>query len=596
VSRRDQFSDLGPLPKTDRNAELQRLSFRAFNAVLPTDKFVFRDERTEDAGVDASLELLARSGETAGYTNLRSQIQLKGTDRGDVDTGGSVSLQIKVSTLNYLLNGPSPLFILHIAPRNELRLAWAHDERKRLDESNPNWIQQETVTIRFSEHLTPVTLDGIYDRILREGRMHRRIQDTLATATLNEQVVISINPETLATTNPDEAARLLLANGLTFVSLGFATDVMDQTRLLRADLAQSPRIQLIQGYAQHTLANYQAALVHLGRAALRSEELNSSDKDFLVYLRNACEFQTGRIDLAEYSRRVEIWGHRKDRGFMLEHRLDAMRHQLLGEMDIARRARLTEELRSVVEEILNTDDQRNTNKLQAKLVLLHAEGGQLATTFFQELFRIKIREGLQLSTHIQSLVRNLMGQWNGWERSMNETLRQVEAEKHPLLVAFALDARAAIRITLLSSIRLFITYSEVNAPMPGPILNETMADIEQSMNTYVRVGHLEGELRTKMSLADLYLLADRQAEARALAQEVLPKAEAMEYRALIDRAHEHLNGQAILTRLEAGINNRHTEDEDFLVGAESDEKAAGVCQRGLGGAGSSKRKTADSRA
>ena len=50
--------DLGPLPQSDRNAELQRLSFRVFQNFLPSDQFVIRDERIEDAGVDASLELL----------------------------------------------------------------------------------------------------------------------------------------------------------------------------------------------------------------------------------------------------------------------------------------------------------------------------------------------------------------------------------------------------------------------------------------------------------------------------------------------------------------------------------------------------------
>src|SRR5215204_6612410 len=68
--------DLGPLPKADRKGELQRRSIAVFQASLPPDKFVFRDERTDDAGVDGSLELRVRSS----YTNLRSQVQLKTKD------------------------------------------------------------------------------------------------------------------------------------------------------------------------------------------------------------------------------------------------------------------------------------------------------------------------------------------------------------------------------------------------------------------------------------------------------------------------------------------------------------------------------------
>ncbi len=65
-------SDLGPLPKTDRNAELQQLSLAAFKSALPKDKFLLRDERTDDMGVDGSLELVV----DGHPTNFRSQVQL----------------------------------------------------------------------------------------------------------------------------------------------------------------------------------------------------------------------------------------------------------------------------------------------------------------------------------------------------------------------------------------------------------------------------------------------------------------------------------------------------------------------------------------
>jgi len=58
MSKHQDFEGLGPLPKADRNAELQRHSIAAFRASLPTNKFVFRSESVEDAGVDGSLELL----------------------------------------------------------------------------------------------------------------------------------------------------------------------------------------------------------------------------------------------------------------------------------------------------------------------------------------------------------------------------------------------------------------------------------------------------------------------------------------------------------------------------------------------------------
>ena len=47
---------LDPLPIADTNAELERRSFNTFRAALSPARFLIRDERTDDAGVDASIE------------------------------------------------------------------------------------------------------------------------------------------------------------------------------------------------------------------------------------------------------------------------------------------------------------------------------------------------------------------------------------------------------------------------------------------------------------------------------------------------------------------------------------------------------------
>lgn len=121
-----QSQSLGPLPKADRNSELQRRSLGALRTLLPNDKLVFRDERIDDAGVDGSLELLIDSA----YTDLRSQVQIKSTESTPSNRDGTISIPIRVSNLNYLLNGPSPLYLLYVLPDNEFRFAWASDERK----------------------------------------------------------------------------------------------------------------------------------------------------------------------------------------------------------------------------------------------------------------------------------------------------------------------------------------------------------------------------------------------------------------------------------------------------------------------------------
>jgi hypothetical protein len=65
--------DLGPLPHSDRNAELQELSLRAITNALLVDSFVFRRERETDTGVDGTIEI-KQSGD---YTGMRSYVQVK---------------------------------------------------------------------------------------------------------------------------------------------------------------------------------------------------------------------------------------------------------------------------------------------------------------------------------------------------------------------------------------------------------------------------------------------------------------------------------------------------------------------------------------
>jgi len=158
------------LPQSDRPEELEELSFLAFKNALPEDRFCFRDERgNKDKGVDASIELK----EGRSYLNFRAQIQLKGTDSLNANSDGSVPISVNVSNLNYLLNAHSALYVLYIAPHDELRFVWARDEQRRLDSINTEWDNQKTVTLLFKDLLTSEEFDLIYERIFREAEISR---------------------------------------------------------------------------------------------------------------------------------------------------------------------------------------------------------------------------------------------------------------------------------------------------------------------------------------------------------------------------------------------------------------------------------------
>jgi len=84
-----QPGELGPLPIADSNSELQEKSIKALNALLKTTgDLILRDERTDDWGVDCSLEV-----RLSGFmTNFRAQVQLKASAEVSVLKDGFVFL------------------------------------------------------------------------------------------------------------------------------------------------------------------------------------------------------------------------------------------------------------------------------------------------------------------------------------------------------------------------------------------------------------------------------------------------------------------------------------------------------------------------
>jgi hypothetical protein len=164
----------GPLPKADRNSEIQRLSIIALEKAFPTDRFLPRDERTDDFGVDFSLELFSPDGNA---TNFRAQLQLKGIEKAKPQKDGAISLQIPTSNFNYLLNGPSPLYVLYNVASNQLFYLWARDEQARISMENPNWLRQKSATLHFRHQITPDALDEIYSRIQTENYLYRIEKD-----------------------------------------------------------------------------------------------------------------------------------------------------------------------------------------------------------------------------------------------------------------------------------------------------------------------------------------------------------------------------------------------------------------------------------
>lgn len=569
MSRSNDFDRPRRLPTADRNAELERRSLIAFQAALPPDKFVFRDERTTDAGVDGSLELLSGSS----YTNLRSQVQLKSTDSEGTNADGSISIQVRTSNLNYLLNGSnSPLYALFVAPRGELRYVWAHDERRRLDEDSPGWERQESVTIRFQERLTPEAIEGIYQRIRQEAQLKREINDILGNATAAEQIVISINPETLDVTDPERAKRILLTSGTAIVSAGYTQQVKNLIRLLNPGDAQSPRILLVHAHAEHILGRYQAAQALLADVTLRRDELSEDDQQFLEVLRDGCDYQIGRLRRAEFLARLDEHAEHKTGGFALSYRLSRYRYAVISQPETGARLEMLQELRSLVTGVVEAPDNSVGFKLFARISLLEAEGHHFVLTFLREFGEARLALELGRPVDLARMLEEFRGQIARWEREINTVLRETAELGHPLLLADAVLLRSFIAFNVLTNRRsLALLYGRQESVSEEEVQGY-IGDLNKAFDSYSNAGQLEGQLRARILIADFYELVGRQDDAREIAQEVLPKAQIMGYAALIERAQEHLSGHGLQSRINESLREKTDEEIQIRQSGKTDDE------------------------
>jgi len=200
--------NLGPLPNSDRNAELQELSLRAIHNALPVEDFVFRRERETDTGVDGTIEI-KQSGD---YTGMRSYVQLKSCEvlrrqRSD----GTIAHSIKTSNLNYLLNTSCPLYMLYDLQGNDIWYAWAWDEASRIEKEKPGWRKQKTVTLQFRKKLTEQSVQEVHQRIRTETTIARGTRAIFSGTNANDATALLGDEQTLqdAQTDPRKIQDLL---------------------------------------------------------------------------------------------------------------------------------------------------------------------------------------------------------------------------------------------------------------------------------------------------------------------------------------------------------------------------------------------------
>jgi hypothetical protein len=396
--------------------------------------------------------------------------------------------------------------------------------------------------------VTSETLEQIHQRIREEAQFQRRVNDILDVASSTEQIVVRINKDTLAVTDPQEAKRILINSGTVIVSAGYAREVKNLIKLLDEKDAQTPRVLLVYAHAEFNLQRYESALALVGEASLNLDALSQEDRIFLQTIRDGSEFQTGRISITEFARRLDETS-RSDAGrFALSNRVEQLRYNIFGEGNPERRATLLSELEGLVKEIVQSEVS-DSLKIHARTCWVEAEGHQFVLGSLREMGDSRIRLAAGLMTDFHSMFSSQAARLAKWEEQAVALLKDAIDMGNPFLVANAMLTRGNVSHGVLNNQKLLSVMFGQPVRFSEEFIQNNIDNAQFALETFSQAGNLEGELRAKMLLADLYDLIGREADAQEIARDVLPKAKAMNYAALIGRAEDHLSGRSLQSKL-----------------------------------------------
>jgi hypothetical protein len=536
---------VGPLPGVDENDRLERDTVAHFQSAVPTDRFIFRDERQSDKGVDCSLEALLDNG----ATNLRSHVQLKGTTDDVLNADGTFSKTVKTSNLNYLLNGPSPIYVIWLSKLNEMRYVWAREEVSRLNQKNPAWFEQETVTFRFSTMLDATGWDDIHQRIIQEGRLHREQHDCLLKAGTSEGVAFEINPETLALRTPDQAYQFIISSGFAAVSAGYPRQVIQQSQILSPSKVAEPMVQLVLGFAHYILGHFFNARGHLGSVAADTSGLSDIDLHLLGSLKSTCDYQIGCLTYIEWEKQQQLIEAQAPAYFKRQLRLDRARLSHLSAKDDERRIQYLKEVQELSDAIEADSHSTLSMKLHAAIVRLHAECTEANAALIHTVFAFLIREKTNVPPFTTRTLANhesaIASIQNMYKKTESLVQRAIESN-HPIHYADALHLRLFFHIiSTTNALLMHMSFAEAKYVIPTDEFERILGEIQSLHGIYQQADDTEGAVRALMLLANWYDINDKEQETIVTAREVLQISRALGYTRHIAPAEEHINGKTI---------------------------------------------------
>jgi hypothetical protein len=482
---------------------------------------------------------------------LRSNVQLKSIDNANEKLDGSISVSVDTSNLNYVLNGASPLYILYVVPTKQLRFAWASDERIRIEAEKPNWQVQGSVTLRFADVLDPTALTAIFARVKREGMGLREFKDRMASAALGETITVEIREESFKAVSTEETFDFITANGINSVAMGFSQQVIEKIGLLQEDKSKHPKIQLIRAYAHFSISKHYDCLGAIAEATRRANELAPSELNLLHIIQAASRFYIGKLDQQQFQEKLAEL--EEDGSLMqLQNRLESLKLEAVSEGNDQRKAELTEQIESTAAEIKSHEESTTANALLADISLHYVSGMKASKDFADAIGSVQILKAHQMpvsDTEMQAARQAL----TDWTTSAIAISKRASELQHPMLIGDSASTLLTVELSVLSTAFLNSIQTGGTFAIAADQFEWLKTSAENAIEIYAMSDNVEGELRCKMLLANLYELNGDGDKAQEIATQVNPTAEAFEFPKIASQSAAYIQGASFLQQTVANI-------------------------------------------
>lgn len=567
--------DLGPLPQSSRTHELEALSVQAFRAIMPSDKFIVRDVRESDYGVDLHIE--AKNNKQP--TNFIAHVQLKSTDSSEKNSDESISLQVKSANLNYLLNGPLGIYVLYVAPTKQFRYVWALSEYKRLERDSPEWRKQDTVTLRFVHVLDASAIEEIHERIIEKSHFHRGLTDVLAQkerhaeAGKTEIPRVTIDTGNLAITDATVTLQRLISEGINLVATGRAALVLELSHTIPYKDAKDSRVQLAMAYAHYSLGQFIQCDAHLMNSSLSKEVLNQHEQYLLSTLQSACLFHAGTMSMQDFLKQEQE----------AITRLSDPRLQLQAELYYARIESLSlfkqpssevfQKLHQACEQLVKKASLQKdlTVHFQAVIALLEIEGNKRLYDYVSAVTEAEAKVMMGL---VDPRVREQYG------KVLNAEFQQLKKRIDALVQPVKnVDARLLFSDLVLTGGKLlfgFLFHSKYlsmglshNIIIEAALIETEVQQLREAAESFHTNDMKYDEVKARSLVADFLYFIGKTEPAKEIARHTLPLATAMRYHPLATHLQQIIDEKTAIEEFATSLADFERvgakEDEDYVL-------------------------------